>query len=174
MDIFWIYIYDYHLDLFTGRRYSKLPSSDDTLENSVYSYSGDNYLIPPDRRKPRSITVESQVSVDEPPRRFHRGVFTCLVTLAHVGLLIYICIAGGVETIGFRPKLENKSINTFGYIGLNENGSVHKQDISRYVGVNWFIGPNSSFLVQVGAKFGPVSLKIKYSLYGNLLYDMAF
>lgn len=82
------------------------------------------------------------------------------MTLAHVGLLVYICIAGGVETIGFKPELERLSINTFGYIALHSgNDSAHTQTISKYSGVNGFIGPNSSFLVQVGAKFGPVSFK---------------
>lgn len=148
----------------SGRRfahYSRPPSSDDTLENSVYSYYGDNYVIPPDRRKPRSVTVDTQASVDElPRRRFHRPLFICVVTLAHVGLLVYICIAGGVETISFKPELEHKSVNIFGYIGLHGgNDSAPTQTVYKYSGVNGFIGPNSSFLVQVGAKFGPVSFK---------------
>ena len=126
----------------------------------MYSYSGDNYVIPPDRRRPRSLTVDTQASVDEPTRRFHWPLFICLVTLAHIALLLYICIAGGVETIGFKPELENKSISTFGYIGIHKgNDSTHQQTIFRYSGVNGFIGPNSSFLVQTGAKFGPVSFK---------------
>lgn len=141
-------------------QYSRPSSSDDTLENSVYSYCGDNYVIPPDRRKSRSLTVDTQASTDESPRRFHRPLFICLVTLAHVGVLIYICVAGGVEKIGYKPTLEHMSVNTFGYIGSHgRNDSVCKQNISRYTGVNVFIGPNSSFLVQVGAKFVPVSLK---------------
>ena len=74
-----------------------------------------------------------------------------------------MCVAGRVETIAFKPRLENTSINSFGYIGLREgNDSVHRQNISRYCGVNWFIGPNSSFLVQTGAKFGPVSIEYPY------------
>ena len=150
-------------------QYSRPPSSDGSLENSVYSYYGDNYVIPPDRRKSRSLTVDTQASIDEsPPRRFHRPLFISLVTLAHVGVLLYICIAGGVEKIGFKSTLEHLSINTFGYIGSHEiNYSVHKQKISRYTGVNIFIGPNSSFLVHAGAKFVPVSLKCL--LHGHIL-----
>ena len=130
----------------------------------MYSYYGDNYVIRPGRRKSRSLTVDTQSSIDEtPPRRFHQPLFICLVTLAHIGVLLYICIAGGVEKIGFKSTLEHKSINTFGYIGSQErNDSVHKQNISRYSGVNVFIGPNSSFLVHVGAKFVPVSLKCSW------------
>ncbi|KAL9954611.1 hypothetical protein ACROYT_G042175 [Oculina patagonica] len=145
----------------SDRRYSRPASSDDTLENSVYSYYGDNYVIPPDRRRPRTLTVDTQASTDEPPRRFHRPLFICLVTLAHIGVLLYICVAGGVETIGFKPELEHTLINTFGYIGKHDgNDSVHQQKISRYSGVNGFIGPNSSFLVQAGAKFGPCMKKL--------------
>ena len=146
-----------------GHLYSQPPSSDGSIENSVYSYYGDNYVIPPDRRKSRSLTVDTQASTDEsPPRRFHRPLFISLVTLAHVGVLLYVCIAGGVEKIGYKSTLEHMSINTFGYIHVashERNDSVHKQNISKYTGVNVFIGPNSSFLVHVGAKFVPVSLK---------------
>lgn len=146
-----------------GHLYSQPPSSDGSFENSVYSYYGDNYAIPPDRRKSRSLTVDTQAtcSTDESPlRRFHRPLFISLVTLAHVGVLLYVCIAGGLEKIGYKSTLEHKSINTFGYIASHErNDSVHKQNVSIYTGVNVFIGPNSSFLVHVGAKFVPVSLK---------------
>lgn len=135
----------------------------------MYSYYGDNYVIPPDRRKSRSLTVDTQASIEEsPPRRFHRPLFICLVTLAHIGVLLYICIAGGVEKIGYKSTLEHLSINTFGYIGSQErDDSAHKQNISRYTGVNVFIGPNSSFLVHSGAKFVPVSLKCSW--YGPVL-----
>ncbi|XP_020623672.1 inactive rhomboid protein 1-like isoform X1 [Orbicella faveolata] len=143
-------------------QYSQPPSSDGSVETSVYSYCGDNYVIPPDRRKSRSLTVDTQASIDEsPPRRFHWPLFICLVTLAHVGVLLYICIAGGVEKIGYKSTLEHMLINKFGYIGSHErNDSVHKQNISRYTGVNVFIGPNSSFLVHVGAKFVPCMKKL--------------
>lgn len=121
----------------------------------MYSYCGNNYNIPrPDRRHAYSDTTST--SNEEPPaaRKIHRPYFICLVTIANVALM-YICIAGGVETIAFKPERQNISVDRFGYIGSND--SVHKQDIFRYHGVNWFIGPNSSFLVQMGAKFGPVS-----------------
>jgi len=155
-------------------QYSQPPSSDGSVETSVYSYCGDNYVIPPDRRKSRSLTVDTQASIDEsPPRRFHWPLFICLVTLAHVGVLLYICIAGGVEKIGYKSTLEHMLINKFGYIGSHErNDSVHKQNISRYTGVNVFIGPNSSFLVHVGAKFVPVGLKCSLYSHVHVIYKL--
>ena len=139
----------------------------------MYSYYGDNYVIPPDRRKSRSLTVDtqSQASIDEsPPRRFHRPLFISLVTLAHVGVLLYICIAGGVEKISYKSTLEHMSVNAFGYIGSHKrNDSKHKENISRYAGVNIFIGPNSSFLVHVGAKFAPVSLKCSLCSHAHVI-----
>lgn len=115
-------------------------------------------MIPPDRRKPRSTTVDTQASVEElPARKFHRPLFICLVTLAHLVLLIYVCVAGKVEPIGFKPKIENETMKKFGFISSAGNDSAHEEDVTRYSGVNGFIGPNSSFLVQVGAKFVPVS-----------------
>lgn len=140
--------------------YSRSSISDDFNETSVYSYCGNNYNIPrPDRRHAYSDTTST--SNEEPPaaRKIHRPYFICLVTIANVALLMYICIAGGVETIAFKPERQNISVDRFGYIGSND--SVHKQDIFRYHGVNWFIGPNSSFLVQMGAKFGPCMKKLE-------------
>ena len=67
-------------------------------------------------------------------------------------------MVGGIEDISFSPFVMSESVNTFGFITNNNNGSMHKEKVSRYSGVNGFIGPNSSFLVTVGAKFGPVSL----------------
>ena len=67
-------------------------------------------------------------------------------------------MVGGIEDISFTPSVKSGSVNTFGFIANNNNDSMHKEKVSRYSGVNAFIGPNSSFLVTVGAKFGPVSL----------------
>lgn len=134
-------------------------SKDENSDYSVYDYCGDNYS--PDRRKLRSTTVDTQVSVEElPARRFHRPLFIILVTLAHIGLLIYICVAGGIEPIAVKPQITNKTVKKFGFIASAnkvDNSTFQEIKITRYSGVNPFIGPNSSFLVQVGAKFGPVS-----------------
>ena len=141
--------------------YCRPLSSDDNTDISVYSYCGDNYPIPPDRRKPRSVTVETQNSVDElPATKFHWPYFICVVTLAHFLLLIYVCVAGGIEPISFKPKVTREAINKFGFIASTNNGSnsSYQENIERYCGVNGFIGPNSSFLVQKGAKFVPVSI----------------
>lgn len=146
---------------FSGRRYSQIPSNDEHSEYSVYSYCGDNFPRP-EKRSSRSGTVDTQISVtsDESPplRRCHRPLFITVVTIVHCALIIYICVVGGIEDISFTPSVKSESVNTFGFIANSNNGSVHKKKVSRYSGVNAFIGPNSSFLVTVGAKFGPVSL----------------
>ena len=141
--------------------YSRPPSSDDNTEHSVYSYCGDNFLIPPDRRKPRSTTVDTQNSVEEVPTRiFHWPLFISIVTLVHCGLVIYVCVAGGIEPIAFKPEVKSETINKFGFIAsANKLGnSTDQEKVERYCGVNGFIGPNSSFLVQMGAKYAPVSI----------------
>ena len=141
--------------------YSRPPSNDDNTEYSVYSYCGDNFLIPPDRRKPRSKTVDTQNSVEEVPARiFHWPLFISIITLVHCGLVIYVCVAGGIEPIAFKPTVKREAINKFGFIAAaNKLGnSTYQEKAERYCGVNGFIGPNSSFLVQVGAKYAPVSI----------------
>jgi len=152
---------------FSGRRYSQIPSNDEHSEYSVYSYCGDNFPQPK-KRSSRSGTVDTQISVtsDESPlpRRCHRPLFITVVTIVHCALIIYICVAGGIEEISFTPSVMSESINTFGFIANNNDGSMNKEKVSRYSGVNGFIGPNSSFLVTVGAKFGPVSLLAKVNL----------
>ncbi|XP_068682671.1 inactive rhomboid protein 1-like [Montipora foliosa] len=143
--------------------YSNPPSSDENTEYSVYSYHGDNYVVPPDRRTSLSYTIDTQNSNEEfQPRRFHRPLFISTVTLVHCGLLIYICISGGIEPISFKPKIEGKKIHKFGFIASGNNGSKfkHQEEISRYSGVNAFIGPNASILVQAGAKFVPCMKKL--------------
>ena len=152
---------NYHCQ-FSGRRYSQIPSIDEHSEYSVHDYCGDNYNTPQPERRTKSRSLDTQVSVtsDElpPPRKCHRPLFITVVTIVHCALIIYICVAGGIEDISFTPSVLSESINTFGFIANNNNGSIHKEKIYRYSGVNGFIGPNSSFLVTVGAKFGPVSL----------------
>lgn len=76
-------------------------------------------------------------------------------------------MAGGIEDISFTPSVRSESIKKFGFITNNNTGSMHEEKVSRYSGVNGFIGPNSSFLVTVGAKFGPVSLLAKVNLFHN-------
>lgn len=157
---------------FSGRRYSQIPSNDEHSEYSVYSYCGDNYPQP-GKRSSRSVTVDTQVSVTSDelplPRRCHRPFFITVVTIVHCALIIYICVVGGIEDISFTPSVKSESVNTFGFIANNNNDSMHKEKVSRYSGVNGFIGPNSSFLVTVGAKFGPVSLLAKVNLFHNLV-----
>ncbi|XP_073248356.1 inactive rhomboid protein 1-like isoform X2 [Porites lutea] len=147
-----------------GRRYSQIPSNDEHSEYSVYSYCGDNFPQP-EKRSSRSGTVDTQISVtsDESPplRRCHRPLFIIVVTIVHCALIIYICVAGGIEDISFTPFVMSESVNTFGFIANNNNGSMHKEKVFRYSGVNGFIGPNSSFLVTVGAKFGPCMKKLE-------------
>ena len=159
----------YHMGLinhqcqFSGRRYSQIPSNDEHSEYSVYSYCGDNFPRP-EKRSSRSGTVDTQISITSDelppnlPRRCHRPFFITVVTIVHCALLIYVCVVGGIEDISFSPFVMSESVNTFGFIANNNNDSMHKEKVSRYSGVNAFIGPNSSFLVTVGAKFGPVSL----------------
>lgn len=140
--------------------YSRSSISDDFNETSVYSYCGSNYNIPrPDRRQALCDTTSTNNEEPLAARKIHRPYFIFLVTIVNVALLMYTCITGGVEKIAFKPELQNTSVNKFGYIGLNDSG--HKQHIARYCGVNWFIGPNSSFLIQTGAKFGPCMKKLE-------------
>ena len=152
-----------HQCQFSGRRYSQIPSNDEHSEYSVYSYCGDNFPRP-EKRSSRSVTVDTQISITSDefppdlPRRYHRPFFITVVTIVHCALIIYICVVGGIEDISFSPFVMSESVNTFGFIANNNNDSMHKEKVSRYSGVNPFIGPNSSFLVTVGAKFGPVSL----------------
>ncbi|CAH3150014.1 unnamed protein product [Porites lobata] len=149
-----------------GRRYSQIPSNDEHSEYSVYSYCGDNFPRP-EKRSSRSGTVDTQISITSDelppnlPRRYHRPFFITVVTIVHCALIIYICVVGGIEDISFSPFVMSESVNTFGFIANNNNDSVHKEKVSRYSGVNGFIGPNSSFLVTVGAKFGPCMKKLE-------------
>jgi len=145
-------------------RYSTPPSSEENTEYSVYDYCGDNYVIPPEgQHTSLSNTVDTQYSIREyQAKNFHRPLFITVVTLAQCVLLIYVCVAGGIEPISFKPNHESKNIAKFGFIASQDNGSkvVHKKEVFRDTGVNAFIGPNASLLVKVGAKFVPCMKKL--------------
>ncbi|XP_029189340.2 inactive rhomboid protein 2-like [Acropora millepora] len=145
-------------------RYSTPPSSEENTEYSVYDYCGDNYVIPPEgQHASLSNTVDTQYSIREyQAKNFHRPLFITVVTLAQCVLLIYVCVAGGIEPISFKPSRESKNIAKFGFIASQNNGSkvLHKKEVFRDTGVNAFIGPNASLLVKVGAKFVPCMKKL--------------
>ena len=151
-------------------RYSTPPSSEENTEYSVYDYCGDNYVIPPEgQHTSLSNTVDTQYSIREyQAKNFHRPLFITVVTLAQCVLLIYVCVAGGIEPISFKPNHESKNIAKFGFIASQDNGSkvVHKKEVFRDTGVNAFIGPNASLLVKVGAKFVPVGF-----IYCNYIFQ---
>lgn len=106
-----------------------------------------------------SNTVDTQYSIAEyQARNFHWPLFITAVTLAQCVLLIYVCVAGGIEPVSFKSNHESKKIAKFGFIASQNNDSkvIHRKEVFRDTGVNAFVGPNASLLVKVGAKFVPV------------------
>ena len=76
-------------------------------------------------------------------------VATVLVALAEVSLLVAILLQNGFAPIAFTPETVPEVIIGFG----NVSEFVSREDVP-----NFFIGPSSSSLIHVGAKYTPVSV----------------
>ena len=73
---------------------------------------------------------------------------TVIVAITEIALLVAILVQIGFAPISFKPKIVNDVIEGFG----NQTEFVTRQEVP-----NFFIGPSSSSLIHVGAKYTPVS-----------------
>lgn len=90
-------------------------------------------------------------------------MFIYFVSLVDIALVIYLCVAGGVERVSFSSKIMSKEVDSFGFINLTKQGNTSSvKVVLRRSGANAFVGPNASFLVHNGAEFLPVSTKNNY------------
>ena len=77
-------------------------------------------------------------------------VATIVVAVVEVGLLVAMLVVEGFAPIAFTPETVPDVIEGFGNIS---------EFVSREEVPNFFIGPSSSSLIHVGAKYTPVSLR---------------
>lgn len=77
-------------------------------------------------------------------------VATIVVAVVEVGLLVAMLIVEGFAPIAFTPETVPDVIPGYGNI---------TEFVSREEVPNFFIGPSSSSLIHVGAKYTPVSLR---------------
>ena len=100
-------------------------------------------------RRPRPKQTKDEVQKTLP--KFWPAA-TIVVTVVEVVLLVALLVTEGFAPITFSPELISDVLEGYG----NISEFVTREEVP-----NFFIGPSSSSLVHVGAKYTPVSLLCK-------------
>lgn len=96
------------------------------------------------RRRQRATAQEVQKSL---PKFW--PLATILIAISELALLIAILVQNGFAPIASKPTVVNDIIDGFG----NRTEFLTREDVP-----NFFIGPSSSSLIHIGAKYTPVSI----------------